>query len=324
MATDSTGPNIELLRTFAVFAADGEVGRTATALGVSTSVVSRRLHELADAPYGLLAKRGNAVVLTEKGAAALPGVTRLLRGYDQLVGRLTNREAVAEVVRVAAGTGLQYTPFPKALAAFRTARPDVGVRVHVCRGRDRLLGVVRGEFDVALVTHDEDRIRAVCGEAVGLCVETLREQPLLVAAETGSADGAKLAAWPEGRPLSPAVLGELELLGIDPQSNVRHQLDRAMVAAGVGVPRRPAVHPGGWTAALACARLGIGSAVVPADLLPGPDAGLVVRPFLSGFRIADRVVWATADDRTGEFVTCMKAAFAPDRYASGAIVPEPN
>jgi len=49
MSIDWTGPDIELLLTFTVFAADGEFARTAMALGMNMSVVSRRLLELANA-----------------------------------------------------------------------------------------------------------------------------------------------------------------------------------------------------------------------------------------------------------------------------------
>lgn len=313
MPTDAGGPSIELLRTFALFAEQGEVGRTAIALGMSVSVVSRRLQELADLPYGLVEKRGNGVVLSEKGRTALPAVARLLRAYNQFVHRLAGREAAVEVVRVAAGTGLQHTPFPQALAAFRATRPDVGVHVRVCRGRERLAGVVRGEFDLALVSHDEDRVRAVCGDLAGLCVEALREQPLVVAAASGSEDGSKLAVWPAGNSVSPALLGQLALLGIDPQSNVRHQLDRALTAAGLPASARPSIQPGGWAAALACARLGVGTAIVPADMITSADSKLVVRPFLTGFRLVDRVVWCAEppDDRVAEFVACLKSTFVP-------------
>lgn len=311
--TTATGPSIDLLRTLAAFADQRDGRRTAAALGVDASAVSRRLKDLAAPELGLLAKRGATFVLTEKGEAALPGVVRLVRSYDQLAGRLTGREATAEVVRVAAGTGLQHTPFARALAAFRAAHPEVGVRVRVCRGRERLLGVARGEFDLALTCHDEDRVRAVCGPAAGLRVETIREQALVVVAGVASADGKVLAAWPAKKPVTPAVLAGLSLLGMDPQSNVRHQLDRALVAAGLPVAARPAVQPGGWASAVECARQGVGTAVVPADMIR-VDPALVVRPFLAGFRLADRVVWCEGqpDAPAGAFVAVLGSIFASE------------
>lgn len=313
MASDAAGLGIEDLRTFLLLAEHAEGARIAAALGVSASAVSRRLQELAGPPYGLIEKRGNSFVLTEKGNAVRRTVSGLLRGFDQLTGRLRNREALPEAVRIAAGGGFAATPLPRALAAFRAAHPDVGIRVVVCRGRERLLGVVRGEFELALVAHDEDRVRKVCREAAGLCVETLRQQPLVVAAAAVSADGKKLAACPSGRPVSPELLAGLDLLGMDPQSNVRHQLDRAFREAGVAVPPEAAVVPGGWAAALACARLAIGAAILPADLTDPAERELVVRPFLDGVRIADRVVWiADADNgRVTALIACLRSAFVP-------------
>lgn len=310
MPTDASGPNIETLRTFALFAEHGEVKLTAKSLGLSDSVVSRRLQELAASPYGLLGKRGHGLVLTEKGHAVFPSVARMLRAYDQLIGRLANRDAAAEVLRIAAGGGLGETPFPGALAAFRLKRPEVGVRVHGCRGRDRIRGVARGEFDLALVSHDEAQARAIAGEAIR--VRTLREQTMRVAVARQSPDGKRLEAWPEDKPVSPALLAELTLLGLDPQSGVRRQLDRALAAAGVPALPRVMVFPGGWSSALACARLGLGVAIVPTELATDPEPDLVVRPFLGGFSMADRVVTLAdvQDDRIEDLVGCLEAAFA--------------
>src|SRR5262249_39807041 len=78
MHSDATGPAIELLRTLSLFARHGEVGRTARAIGLSASVVSRRLGELQERPLELIEKRGPTPTLTPKGAAALASVNRLL------------------------------------------------------------------------------------------------------------------------------------------------------------------------------------------------------------------------------------------------------
>ena len=217
------------------------------------------------------------------------------------------------MVRVGVGGGLAATPFARALAAFRIARPGVAVQVQVCRGRDRVRGVARGEFDLALVSHDEAQVRAAGAGAAELRVETLREQSLVVAAAAGSDDGKKLAAWPAARPVSPALLAGRTLLGLDGQSGVRRQVDRSRTASGMP-GRRATVFPGGWAMALACARLGIGAAVLPADMVPPADAALVARPFLPDVRIADRVVWAAenADDRVADLVACLKSTFTPD------------
>lgn len=301
MQTDATGPTVEALRTFATHSARREVGATAVALGLSAPAASRRLAELGRMPYGLVEKRGNMVVPTARGEAFLPAVTRLLRAYDQLARALAGREAAAEAVRVGAGGGLAVTPFPAAVATFRSAHPGVGVRVIGLRGRERIRAVAAGEIDLALVAHDEWQVRSAAGGA-DLRVEVLRDQPLMVAAAADTPDGRALAALPADRPVPPALLGTLALLGIDAQAGVRRQLGKAFPDG------RVSVFPGGWVAAVACARHGVGTAVVPADAAAG--SGLVTRPFPGGVKVTDRVVWADDDGPVAAFVTCLKAAFA--------------
>lgn len=311
MPADSARPDVELLRTFATFAERGEVKLTATELGVDESVVSRRLKELQTRPHALLEKRGNALVLTEKGQQLLPAVFRLLREHEHLVGRLRGHEPFARTVRVAAGGGLSFTPFAAAVAAFRRQHPDAQVRVIGCRGRDRIRGVARGEFDLAVVTHNEEQVRAVAGEQADLRCEVLRSQRVMAVAASDSPDGRTLAALPPGASVPSGVLASLALLGLDEKSGVRRQLDAEFRAAGVPVPKGYAVYPGGWEAARAFAREGVGTAVLPDALVVKVDTALTARPVLPNFRLTDRVVRpAEPDAHTIALVECLKAAFA--------------
>lgn len=311
MPTDSTGPDLDLLRTFAVFAEQGEVKLTARALGVDESVVSRRLKDLQAGPHALLAKRGNALVLTDKGRHLLPAVNRLIREHEHLVGRLRDHDPFARSVRVAAGGGLAFTPLPGAVRVFLSRHPDVQVRVIGCRGRDRIRGVARGEFDLAVVSHDDGQVRAVAGEQAELRCEPLRSQRVTAVAAADSPDGRTLAALPPGVPVPAAVLASLALLGLDEKSGVRRQLDAAFRAAGVAVPTAYALYPGGWEAARAFARHGLGTALLPEAVADGTAPELVARPVFGTYRLTDRVVWpADADPHVAAFVDCLKAAFA--------------
>ena len=310
MHTGTSSPDIELLRTFAVFAEHREVTATARTLGMSASVVSRRLQELQADPPGLLTKHGNAVVLTDKGTAALSGVVRLLREYDHLAGRLAGRESFARTLRVAAGGGLAYTPLPLAVSDFRHSHPDVQVRVVGCRGRERIRGVAGGQFNLALVCHDEGQVRAVAGEWVNLQSEIIREQQVVVVAAMNSKDGRTLAALSPDKPVPPEMLSKLSLLGLDEKSGIRRQLDVEFRAVGMPVPK-PAVYPGGWEAARAFARHGLGAAILPVSLIETSDSSLVTRPVFAAYRLTDRVIWpADTDELTVAFVACLKAAFA--------------
>ncbi len=311
MPTDASGPEMELLRTFAVFAEQGEVKLTARTLGIDESAISRRLKDLQTGPHALLKKQGNALVLTDKGRQLLPAVRRLIREHEQFVGRLRDHNPFARSLRVAGGGGLAFTPLPAAVTAFRGQHSDVQVRVLGCRWRDRIRGVAGGEFDLALVSHDAGQVRAVAGEHADLRCEVLREQPVLAVAAAASADGRTLAALPPGVPVPSAVLATLTLLGLDEKSGVRRQLDAEFRAANIDVPKGYAVYPGGWEAARAFARHGLGTAILPMALADPTDSELVCRPVLPTFRLTDRVVWpATADPLTAAFVDCLTAAFA--------------
>jgi DNA-binding transcriptional LysR family regulator len=231
--------------------------------------------------------------------------------YRQLVGRLKEQERLPEIVRVAVG-GSFAGAFPVALAAFREQYRTVAVRVQVCRGQERILGVARGEFDLALVTHTPEQVEFACS-APRLRVETLREQPLVVAALATSEDGQRLRSCPEKQPIPPAELLQLSLLGLDGQSGVRRQLDRALRGANVSGSLKFNLYPGGWATMLACARQGLGTAILPADRLAGSGAAFVVRQLPPEFQVADRVVWLAqpVNDRVATLVSCLKSAFAP-------------
>src|SRR5262249_38269159 len=131
-------------------------------LGVHASGVSRRLRPFQEA--GLLTKVGPGLVLTERGRRALPALRSLLRQYDQLARWL--REAAREGPQapvVAARAPRAAYSLPPALALLRGRLTGWAVRVHVCRGRDRIRGVADGSFDLAVVSHDGDQVRAAAG-----------------------------------------------------------------------------------------------------------------------------------------------------------------
>ena len=290
-----------------VFAERQEVGRTAQDLGLSAPVVSRRLQEFQGDPYALVEKRGNAVVLTPKGTAALPDIARAVRGYDQLVAHLTGRAGAPRCLRIAAGGGIAFTPLPQAIAAFRQSYPDTEVRVIGSRGRDRIRALVRGEVDLALVTHEEHQIRTLAGDGADLRIEVVREQGLLVVAARDSEAGTQLETTLDRSAVPLALLATWPLLGIEEKSGIRRQLDAAVASAG-GAPLRPVVYPGGWEAAFACARLGVGVAILPEGVCDRTDAGVVCRPFLPDVRVTDRLAWRERDDDSvSAFLACIRS-----------------
>jgi hypothetical protein len=121
MATDSTGPSIEVLRTRVLLADTGEVAAVARKLGLDESVISRRLRSLRE-QYQLVQGREPSA----KGMALLPAVRDLLRCYDQLVQGLKDQTSRLHLLYVGTGSygARHYLPDLEGVSATATARPD--------------------------------------------------------------------------------------------------------------------------------------------------------------------------------------------------------
>ena len=147
------------------------------------------------------------------------------------------------------------------------------MRVQVRRGRERILGVADGTYDLAIVSHDEWQIRPLVASALGerasLRIEPLAEHALCLATRKGTPAATDLERSPEGQPVPLAQLSGFALVGLDPQSGLRRQLERHFSDTS-SRPSFP-IEAGGWEAALEYARHGLGTAVVPLPLLDPTD-----------------------------------------------------
>jgi DNA-binding transcriptional LysR family regulator len=270
MAVDSTGPALEALRALLAFAEQGEGKAVARILGVDASAVSRRLRQFQKA--GLLAKAGPGLAMTERGRQALPAVRELLRRYDQLSRWLAEHESAPQVLTVATGgSGAAYY-LPPALVLLKDRLPDVVVRGHVCRGKDRIRGVADGSFDLAIISHDTDQIQAAAGTAgveVGVEVRRLADHPLCLLAGRKTPAGVALGQILESQKAPLSCLAEFELVGLDARSGLRRQIEQRLRAERRALRFGPDV--GGWPAAREFARHGLGVALIPLSMLEPAD-----------------------------------------------------
>lgn len=285
-------PTIEELRTLLALADAEEQGAVAKSLGVDKSVVSRRLAVFREAA-DLLEPHGPR--FTDRGREALPVVREIVRLYDEFGRWFHKRSEATRVLVVATGSFGAIRYLPRAVARFTERHPDWRVRVHVCRGRDRVRGVADRLYDLAVLTHTEDQIRFALpeGQRAGIRVEELASEELVAVAAAGSEFGTFLGKQPD--PVALAALAGTELVGLDDQSGVRRAVEAAARQDGARLTFGPPA--AGWLAAKEYARAGLGVALLPRGAArPEDTAGLVVRRVGGSVRVTDRVVYRAGDE----------------------------
>jgi DNA-binding transcriptional LysR family regulator len=191
MRVDASGPAIEDLRTFLLLAEGEGVADVARKLGVDGSVVSRRLRPFR-VRFGLLDKRGGSLVLTDRGRELVPTVIAVLKGYEALADQIRHRVAGAPAVTIAVGGFGAASMIPELVARAAAEVPGTAIRVRVCRGRERVAGMVDGRFDLAILSHSLEQIRPLLGDST-VAVEPLPARPFVVVARRDATAGSALA-----------------------------------------------------------------------------------------------------------------------------------
>ncbi|MFO0952827.1 MAG: LysR family transcriptional regulator [Isosphaeraceae bacterium] len=309
MTRDAKRPSLEAMQTLVLFAEHGELAPVAKALGLDQAVISRRLRDLRE-EFGLVAKQGRGIALTPTGKAAVPAFRALLRQHAQLSDWLAGRQdRPATIVVGTGGFGARFY-LPAAIARFRTAHPEVRVRVHVRRGRERVIGTADGTYDLALVTHDEWQVQSLVksahGEAARLRQTVIAEHPFALAARRDTPAGARLDRTLQAQAVPVERLRDFDLIGPDPQSGVRRQLEAKL---GPGVLRF-ALEAGGWDASREYARHGLGAAIVPLAVLEREDRNDLAVRRLEGVSLRDTVIdrGQEGDPAHDEFRAALTAA----------------
>jgi DNA-binding transcriptional LysR family regulator len=292
MTRDAREPSVELLHTLRLFAEHGDVASVAQVLGLDAAVISRRLAKLRT-KYGLLRSARRSLELTEKGSAALPAVINLLRQHDQLAGWLNEQAVSPQVLSIATGSFGARFYLPAAISVFSKQHSDWQVRVQVRRGRERILGVADGIYDLAIVSHDEVQIRSLLagsrGDSPPLRIEPLSEHLLCVLARKDTPCGRELSKVLEGQPVPPAMLSVLPLVGLDLQSGIRRQIEASFRSTASRLCFQ--YEAGGWEGAKEFARRGLGAAVIPRALVGSLDrTDFIIRHLPLQFHIRDLLI----------------------------------
>jgi DNA-binding transcriptional LysR family regulator len=253
----------ELLQTFvAVHDCEGDAARAAEELGINQPSMSKRLAVLQHAGRILkrpwLQREGKQWRLTEEGRRVLPAVQELLRRYEQLTADVES----AAVAGIAFACGQEaLTSFVlEAVSRFQREQPHTKVFLATPRGSRRIEGVANGLFDLALVTHDADQIRARARRP--LVVEELFDDPLVLACAKNAPWAVAFAHLPESGAPGRALAG-WPLVLLERDAGIRQQLESRL--RGEGLLRRldVVVEAAGWTAVLACVEAGLGVGLLP-------------------------------------------------------------
>jgi DNA-binding transcriptional LysR family regulator len=292
MTRDAREPSLELLQTLLLFEERGEVSAVAQALGLDQAVVSRRMKQLRE-KYGLIQGDRRGLALTSKARSALPAIRSLLRQHGHLAEWLKGKHEQPQVISIATGSFGARVYLPRAIAAFQREYPDWQVCVQIRRGRERILGVADGTFDLATVSHDEPQIRTILAGAgyntASVRIEPLAEHPLCLVAGKDTPLGRELSQVLEGQTVPLEMLTRFPLVGLDPQSGIRRQFESHIRG------KSPALHfrfeAGGWEAAKEYARHGLGVAVVPLPNLCSDDrSDLIIRQIPAEIRNRDLLI----------------------------------
>ncbi|WP_079431467.1 MULTISPECIES: LysR family transcriptional regulator [Streptomyces] len=169
--------DLRALRCFVAVAEEGHFGRAAVRLNLAQPPLSRRIRDLeADLACRLFERIPTGARLTAAGEVLLPEARDLLARAERARELVRAAESVREVVLgIVAGAGLDAGP--AALAALRSTRPGLRVRLHEAPVTDPTGGLRERRADLALTRLPFD--------TSGLTIRQLGTEPLVVALPAG-------------------------------------------------------------------------------------------------------------------------------------------
>lgn len=280
-----------LLRTLLTFAETGSVSEAAEVLRRTQPVISRRLQvfQLRSGNMQPLLEKHGRLRLTARGQAVLPVIRSLLAKYDELEAHLKGKQTALEVARVTLGNFAAQLYLPSVLAEVQK-QSAWRLQARLARGKDRILGLVEGRCDLAVVTHDPLEIKGLAGGMPSLVIESLAKHTVVVVAHPKTTAGCELRALPSERAIPLERLVRWPLIGLDEQSGLRRKLQQHL--RGRGKLRYTLEgQPGGWAIAKEYARHQLGAALLPQPLLTPQDReDFVVRRLSSSFVIEDLLI----------------------------------
>jgi len=269
---------IEDLRTFVEVADAGGITPAARRLGISKSMVSRRLVRLeAELSVQLLARTTRGAALTEAGATFREYAARVVAEIDLAKETVLPAGELRGRLRVAAPLSFGPTHFAPILAEMAARHPEL--HIHSCY-TDRFVDLIAEGFDCAIrvgMLPDSNLIARRIGPLIGQYVaspayiekhgspetpeELLSHQALMQGTETwlATVDGKVITMRPQGRfkadngvALVAAALAGIGIAALPNDLTREHRDSGALVSVmthhpipehGIYVVRPPGQHP---------------------------------------------------------------------------------
>ena len=155
-ATHNLTPlNLDLLRSFFAIAEHGSLNRAAEHLRVSQSTLTRQMHALESEVGGRVFERSTSgVALTQAGHVLLDGMQPVVGKFDSVIddARKSARGQSAKLrVGYLVSAAAQY--LHPALAALRSAHPEVKVSLLDLSPGEQINALRKGEIDLALLAN---------------------------------------------------------------------------------------------------------------------------------------------------------------------------
>ncbi|MFE1767154.1 LysR family transcriptional regulator [Streptomyces angustmyceticus] len=300
--------NLDRLRTLSAIARHGSVGAAADGLHVTTSAVSQQIAKLErETGQQLLAKNGRGVRLTDAGRLLADHAARILSQVELAQAELEAHrgQAVGEL-RMSAFPTAARGLFPAALVTLRAEHPQLRARLTEGEPDDSVRGVVRGDFDLAVVLDWYNRPLSL---PEGLAKAPLLDDPADVAmpsthplagrrsVELDEFADDEWISWPQGEFCHDWLMFTLRGKGVEPRiahMAEEHHTQLALIAAGLGVAVAP--------------RLGRG---------PVPD-GVSVVPVRHTMRRHVYAIWRADADRRPSIRAAVGALRAAGKLVEGS------
>jgi DNA-binding transcriptional LysR family regulator len=257
--------NLDQLRALETVVELGSFTAAAQRLSLSQSAVSTQIRELEER-FGLrlIDRLGKKAFATAAGAQVIDHARRIGHEVEAIHAAMRRqRDGWLGRVRIGAGPNTLTYLMPPILKELRATQPKIEVSVRTGVTTDLAALALRNEIDLALITLPyEDK---------QLAIVPLRADPMV--AIFSSAD----------LPLPDAVAPrdfEGRNLILDGRSQT-DRMSRAWLRAG-GVEPKPAMEVGGPEAMVNLAATGLGSSILPVEVVAGPyvvpRADIVLRP----------------------------------------------
>ncbi|TNJ61983.1 LysR family transcriptional regulator [Paenibacillus hemerocallicola] len=279
---------IRLIKTFQTIVKLGNFQRAAEALQYSQPTITIQIKKLEEELGVKLFERGKTITLTSAGRVLLERADSLLKEYDVLNGALSDFiQGDAGVVRVGASEPSASNRLPAVLAEFKSSKPKVQIHVTISTTKELMRMLVEDQIDFALCNQPEPHLE-------------LEFHPLI---------REKFALLlPDDHPL--AERDDIRLKDLKDEKFLftpgtcpfRIRIEE-MITRSIGKLRHNGMEVAGITAIkyFVQARLGIalapivaispaipGTVVKPiADMLDGPELGLLTRRNASGSKISE-------------------------------------